>query len=65
MVMTLFLQMARPTHKHRVTCQTVGVVYLGKCLCGGVYIGKIKRQFFKRIKDLKNSYSEMPYGFLT
>ncbi|XP_077344465.1 uncharacterized protein LOC143988608 [Lithobates pipiens] len=37
--------------KHRVTCQTQGVIYLARCLCGGFYVGKTKRQFCIRIKD--------------
>ena len=37
--------------RHRVSCQTIGVVYLAKCLCGCFYVGKTKRPFYKRIKD--------------
>lgn len=37
--------------QHRVTCQKSGVIYFAQCLCGGFYIGKTKRQFFKRIQD--------------
>lgn len=36
---------------YRVICQTIGVVYLGKCLCGWFYVGKTKHPFYKRIKD--------------
>lgn len=37
--------------KHRVTCKTVGVVYLAVCQCRCFYVGKTKRPFFKHIKD--------------
>lgn len=37
--------------KHRVTCKTIGVVYLALCQCGCFYVGKTKRPFLKRIKD--------------
>lgn len=37
--------------KCRVTCQTPGVIYLAQCFCGGFYIGKTKRQYFKCIRD--------------
>lgn len=37
--------------KHRVTCKTIGVVYLALCICGCFYVGKTKRPFLKRIKD--------------
>ena len=40
--------------KFRVTCQSVGVVYLASCQCGCFYVGKTKRPFFKRIRDHVN-----------
>lgn len=39
------------TIRHRVTCATVGVVYLAQCQCGSYYIGKTKRPFQVRIRD--------------
>ena len=37
--------------QHNVSCQTIGVVYLAKCLCGCFYVGKTKIPFYKLIKD--------------
>lgn len=37
--------------KYRVTCKTIGVVYLALCSCGCFYVGRTKLLFFKRIKD--------------
>lgn len=37
--------------KHKVTCQTTGIVYLATCTCGSYYVGKTKRQFCVRIRD--------------
>lgn len=37
--------------KHRVTCQTPGVVYIMQCQCECYYISKTKCPFFKRIRD--------------
>lgn len=37
--------------RHRITCKTIGVVYLALCSCGWFYVGKTKRLFFKCIKD--------------
>lgn len=39
------------TIRHRVTCATVGVVYLAQCQCGSYYVGKTKRSFQTRIRD--------------
>lgn len=37
--------------KHKVTCQSVGIVYLATCVCGSYYVGKTKRPFNVRICD--------------
>ncbi|XP_040204409.1 uncharacterized protein LOC120936256 [Rana temporaria] len=44
------------THKpkFRITCQSIGVVYLASCQCGCFYVGKTKRPFLKCIKDHVN-----------
>lgn len=39
------------TIHHFVDCQTIGIVYIMFCICGAFYIGKTKRQFWRRIKD--------------
>lgn len=37
--------------KHRITCQTPGIVYLMQCTCKCFYVGKTKLIFSKRIND--------------
>lgn len=37
--------------KFNATCQTPGIIYLAQCICGGFYVGKTKRPFYKRIRD--------------
>lgn len=35
----------------RISCDTMGVIYLLNCVCGAFYIGKTKRQLRQRIGD--------------
>lgn len=40
--------------KYRITCKTMGIVYLASCQCGCFYVGKTKQTFFKRIRHHVN-----------
>lgn len=39
------------TPRYRTTCQSIEAVYIMKCCCGALYIGKTKRPLFCRIRD--------------
>lgn len=46
------------TPRYRVTCQSVGAVYITKCHCGTFYVGKTKRPLFCRISDHVSAISK-------
>lgn len=45
--------------KRRVTCQSIGVIYLMKCRCRAFYVGKTKHNFFCRIRDHVSAISKL------
>lgn len=52
--------------KHHVTCNTQGVVYLLQCPCNVFYVGKTRREFWRRIYDhtyaVSMGYFKSPIG---